>query len=803
MKNLLIIIIMLIGSIGPQTVIAATADNVAESSIEKSTDESANEDNKDSSSEKQIESEKKDPSVAEVEKWSEFVEAYNNANVHMIRLMNNISGKTKLKLTPRTESLKVEGNQHQLSLLNISLPYAKSNHQTIRLEKLEVIGGPEQQYLFESDDKNAFDSWKFETSETTLRGNMELAKKTNPDVSSEAKESDQSSDVEDIEDEKEISELNFSNRNSTEDASSSASMESVEAMKESSPEEKESDESESKDIKGNTVEAANYEELKAAIANPEVSLIKVTEDIQRAKEKNFDKINRSLKIDGQNHKIAIGNQEVRLNIDSKTPADQKPVFTIENATLDNNESGHGFVTVDSNGQGKYTLNFKNITTQKGSVQLLTSALKCQVNFAGKMNLQTKLENAEVGSLDIAPGTNYVGEEYGGPWSMIAFDASSPDGSTGANRTFEVGDGATVDFKTTDSSSGDNNYELIFGHYKKIIIGEKATFNARWGHDIFRFDGYQSGTTGSNKRKGAEILIKENADVSLDNRDDTTGLPPINADSGEENLVTVEKDAKLKITTKNIYGAIALDGGHTNFVANSPKLIDLKNYDEEHKVVRTTTKSSQFDIKNTSLSYWRNNIDSAKPEGSRANIDRISSVKGDNWESVPPELGNEMNSGSIQVQRIRTEAAGDEKLKLASVPKYINFGEHITLNSGDGDAGIQKMDGRLVIQDSRFNRQPWQLKARLSEGFGGPKDLNNILYYGDRSAGTGSGNVPITTQSTKIISETNTEEEFEASKDWNDKFGLNLQFRNVGNEIDLVGKYSGTITWELEDAVNPD
>lgn len=803
MKNLLIIIIMLIGSIGPQTVIAATTDNVAESSIEKSTDESANEDNKDSSSEKQIESEKKDSSVAEVEKWSEFVEAYNNANVHMIRLMNNISGKTKLKLNPRTESLKVEGNQHQLSLLNISLPYAKSNHQTIRLEKLEVIGGPEQQYLFESDDKNVLDSWKFETSETTLRGNIELAKKTNPDVSSEEKESDQSSDVEDIDDEKEISESNLSNHNSIKDTSSDESVKSVETMNESNSEEKKPDESKSKDIESNTRSVTSYEELRAAIANPEVSLIKVTKDIQRAKENNFDKINRSLEIDGQNHKIEIGNQEVHLNIDSKIPVDQRPVFTIKNATLDNNEYGHGFVTVDSNGQGEYTLKFENITTRKGSVQLLTSALKCQVDFAGEMNLQTRLENAEVGSLYIAPGTNYVGEEYGGPWSMIAFDASSPDGSTGANRTFEVGDGATVDFKTTDSSSGDNNYELIYGHYKKIIIGKGAMFNARWGHDIFRFDGYKSGTTGSNKRKGAEILIKENADVSLDNTDDKSNLPPINADSGDENIVTVEENAKLKITTKNLYGAVALDGGHTNFVANSPKLIDLKNYDGKNKVVKTTAGSSQFDIKNTSLSYWRNNIDSAKPEGSRANINRISSVKGDNWESVPSDLGIEMNDGDIKVQRIRTEAIGDENLKLFSVPKYINFGEHITLNSGDGDAGIQKMEGGLVIQDSRFNRRPWQLKARLSEGFGGPKDLNNILYYGDRSAGTGSGNVPITKQSTKIINGTNTEEKFEASKDWDDKFGLNLQFRNVGNEGDLLGKYSGTITWELEDAVNPD
>ncbi|GKQ43330.1 hypothetical protein RD055328_12530 [Companilactobacillus sp. RD055328] len=534
---------------------------------------------------------------------------------------------------------------------------------------------------------------------------------------------------------------------------------------------------------------STYDEFVDAMNNDNVNQVEIVADINGigTSSKRINSLNRDLSINANNHKLNIGAQVISLGfagilVNSHT-------FKLSNANINNSRYGEGFVDVATIGEGKWDLEFSNITAEKDSVSRVAQAHKCAVTMSGINNISTYYENFELGQFTVAKDATYIGNIYGTDWAVIDYTTASLITDTAFKRHFLVDDGANVEFTTTKNADGKAGWPAIWGFYKAITIGVNANFKVKWGIDIIRANGDTAVTFGEYPL-GLTILLKAGSTMDLDNTDHHD-YPAINMDTGI-NSITMEPGATLKATSDGIYGAMAFDGGTNKFYANRPKLVDLKNRRANYKAFITTIGiATDFTIENTDVAYWGSDIDNDNnPTASFSNVKKINSKITNKWSSDPPEVATALSAA--KVQRFATKYVEKGGLSITEVPTEINFGNDLVIPYTEKTFPIQSVTGSLTITDSRASKQNWQLGVTVIKELTGSATnhvLEDALHY--KSA---IGDFQLNDTSTIVEKHKNVDNNYSVSNNWGGNAGLYMKIIN-GARAD---SYGGQIRWDIRD-----
>jgi len=176
-----------------------------------------------------------------------------------------------------------------------------------------------------------------------------------------------------------------------------------------------------------------------------------------------------------------------------------------------------------------------------------------------------------------------------------------------------------------------------------------------------------------------------------------------------------------------------------------------------------------------------------------------------WEDAD---GNIFQPGTIITQSATIYAIWEEgtpqgQLYIRSAPTNISFGTH-TIGSGIMNIGVQEYSVPFVIADTRTNRAPWQVRARIDDVPEGFAFMNHtsldstlpeaLVYYS-------GGNRLIISQSSNVLysfGDSNLPDTFTITSSWDNVPGQGLNF-SADNSALRVGNYTGRISWYLVDA----
>lgn len=130
------------------------------------------------------------------------------------------------------------------------------------------------------------------------------------------------------------------------------------------------------------------------------------------------------------------------------------------------------------------------------------------------------------------------------------------------------------------------------------------------------------------------------------------------------------------------------------------------------------------------------------------------------------------------------------LELVSVPSIMDFGTQKI--SSQAQTYKPNFEGALVISDSRgTDKDYWQLTLKESEGLASSEhDLSGLMLYTNSE-----GSLSINGENTIVEKrKLNDDGEIIISNEWSSTYGLSL---HVPVDKQLLGSYSGTLSWSLE------
>ncbi|MCA5011427.1 MULTISPECIES: beta strand repeat-containing protein [unclassified Enterococcus] len=133
--------------------------------------------------------------------------------------------------------------------------------------------------------------------------------------------------------------------------------------------------------------------------------------------------------------------------------------------------------------------------------------------------------------------------------------------------------------------------------------------------------------------------------------------------------------------------------------------------------------------------------------------------------------------------------------IASAPDRIEFGTHIVKPTKQRINEPESMDRDLAIQDSRANRKPWVLTAKLDTPLNNGKDtIPGALRYVYKGK-----EIVLNAGAEEVAGHTNTDEKpYKVNSTWSASGdGLKLQ-TDIGS-VKASGSYTASITWELTNA----
>ena len=315
------------------------------------------------------------------------------------------------------------------------------------------------------------------------------------------------------------------------------------------------------------VAVTTYDEFVKAYNNPEVGEIRLLNDIicgagivpalhERVKSVKISGENpeRNFKLDLRTHDLPFGND----------PSNTE-VISLENLIIANNPSvGDAFIK--GSHTHKMNIYLKNIQSEpsvsassdKGHLMRAVSGFSTRITLEGNIDVKTRREFAEVGSVLVKRGTNFkTHQEHktgSAAYSQFWFGPGSlPD----EERRFIVEDDVVINW-TRDVAS---NYPPVYQHYKDIIVGDNVTWNQ---DNYLHFISNQLDTANAKN-----IKFGNRCKINATNSERES----IQFDGARENSVEFGPGSSLKI---NGGGNIIELGSKSKVVFRNPVGLDLES-----------------------------------------------------------------------------------------------------------------------------------------------------------------------------------------------------------------------------------
>ena len=193
-----------------------------------------------------------------------------------------------------------------------------------------------------------------------------------------------------------------------------------------------------------------------------------------------------------------------------------------------------------------------------------------------------------------------------------------------------------------------------------------------------------------------------------------------------------------------------------------------------------------------VTFTRNIGTSVNLTKEQAVLDAIADIQARNYvlETKPdPEIVIVENGGSEAVYRFKGI------LFIASAPNTIEFGTHKVKTTTQRINQPESMSGDLTIQDSRANRKPWVLTAKLDTPLNNGKDtIAGALRYVYKGK-----EIVLHAGSEEVAGNTNTDgKPYKVNSTWSAS-GDGLKLQTEVGSVKSTGDYHASITWELTDA----
>ncbi|NLY19686.1 MAG: DUF1542 domain-containing protein [Tissierellia bacterium] len=342
---------------------------------------------------------------------------------------------------------------------------------------------------------------------------------------------------------------------------------------------------------GDTVEVSNWPEFVAAYNNIEVSNIILKADITQG-EGGTGKLSAripSLTISGLNEgKREGGNVKLDLKstrLEFGSPATSEETIKLEDIIIANSTS-NSFANIPSN--SKMTFHLKNVKSEvstNGVHMLRLSQGHTSIHiFEGEIDITTRAEFAEPGSVLIKSGADFKGHQINASGSLPYSAFYYISGSLNNNeRYFRVEDNAKVSM-TRDLVS---NYPPIYYQYGVIEVGN----NVEWTQNNYKH--FVSDMLSKSIPKRI-IFGKRNTIVATNSSQDSIDL------SGSENYVEFGPGSSLKIQ----------GGGNVVSVANGSKVVfrnpvglDLETTGGGYNRVFNLNASGEVEFQYVTLGTW--------------------------------------------------------------------------------------------------------------------------------------------------------------------------------------------------------
>jgi hypothetical protein len=234
-----------------------------------------------------------------------------------------------------------------------------------------------------------------------------------------------------------------------------------------------------------TVDVATIDEFKAALKNPTVTVINVTQSIQF--KCNITNIpNRDVTING-NADAGVVINSGHFSIYGKQNKKGMNTFSIKNANIVGADSDGRFFTGGcGNGPSSFGWDvYAENVTYKGARFVHLSEGK--LTFAGRNDVNTRAENAWVHDLEFLPGTEYNGvaaNKDHGQFSAFYFNGRLINCK--ATGEAIIGDNAKVNIKIGPQSTVNYYYPVFYDKVQKVDVGRGAEFNVDAAGVAFQF-----------------------------------------------------------------------------------------------------------------------------------------------------------------------------------------------------------------------------------------------------------------------------------------------------------------------------
>ncbi|MBC1937834.1 hypothetical protein HCA69_15835, partial [Listeria grandensis] len=437
----------------------------------------------------------------------------------------------------------------------------------------------------------------------------------------------------------------------------------------------------------NSVEVSTWKQLQDAYADSTVTSIKLTKDI------SYDTgalaVGRSTDfyIEGNGHKIDLGNQVFRV-LQSATAT-----FTIKNVpeikTTASTVTGivsSGDANVAASG---WTINFENVKAADDNKTRIASVSGAQLNLSGKIEWPTSSELAVIDGVKIAENakvTSYkqaVSEERSFFW--FAGSNFTDAFTTKGSREFVVGKNATVNFKM---ENGSGIYPVVFAFYKQIHLESGATFNAKMPGNVFRADYYDSSFRADGNN---EITMTSTGKI----------YSPVNFASGakyntsSEFYVGPQSNVEIKAEGGPLFqGTNASNAAKTKITFDNPEKYDLNNTKEgltESSSVATDN-FAEFSIKDADMSVWTVKDSAINPASySVKDVDYVTQVQGGITTSSNSELASYFPTTNLR----RITNIGIADIKETTINELTPNSTEVTGTGEPGATIVIKVDNTII------------------------------------------------------------------------------------------------------------